>query len=208
MECKSSSVIRYRRSLVIGILVFVFSLGWSLVWSPSSFATLTTLPSFEEMVKVAEKIFLGTVKSIEEKPSDANHPFPSIVTTFEVHEVFKGNVEKRISIRQVGRKVGKASRLKLLIGLPDFRVGEKSIVLLPKPGRYVSPVAFEHGVFRVLAKTKSLDQAVVSNGNSNRSLFRKIQSSTFKASVSRLKIMDGQPLTISSFRELVKGVAQ
>lgn len=73
--------------------VILFGLGWNV----GTFASiLSKRPSFEQRVKEAKYIFIGT--PVFEKPQKSQNADADMVVTFAVDRVFKGDPGKKIEV--------------------------------------------------------------------------------------------------------------
>jgi hypothetical protein len=120
-----------------------------LVATSTGWATTVRLLSFEEIVTTAERIFLGQVINVRptwQTSSQGKHIVS--VVTFKVERVLKGQIGPEIQLEFLGGDIG--GLVMEVVGMPQFRVGDRDVLFLSATPRAVSPlVGFYHGRFRV-----------------------------------------------------------
>lgn len=110
-------------------------------------ATTVRLVSLDQMVKAADRIFVGKCVSVESRRDE--YGLPATYVTFVVIERIKGPVGGKITIKQIG--AGTFGALKIP-GLPTYAVGEEVLLFLHPNSQYgfTSPVGLHQGKWRVL----------------------------------------------------------
>lgn len=140
-------------------------------------ATMVLAVNLEQMTQLADRIFVGEVVAVVDAYDEAGRWCQYI--TFSTSEVYKGNVEKSLTIKQVNSKPvetadGTLVQSTLFRGVPQFNKGEDVLVFLHGDSAigYTSPVGLAQGVFSITSDAKGQKQLV--NGAGNRGLFRRM----------------------------------
>ncbi len=114
--------------------------------SISCFATTVERLSLDDMVKKAQSIVHGRVRSARPHWSPDGK---LILTTYtiDVDETLKGHAGKSIELTTIGGKIGDLTVF--AAGVPSFAVGEESVVFIEKTGTVDSVVGLNQGKFSV-----------------------------------------------------------
>ncbi len=129
-------------------ILLALSLSWMLIHPAQSLhATTVRLVSLEEMVKAADRIFVGKCVSVESRSDE--YGLPATYVTFLVIEQIKGDLGERVTIKQIG---GRTSEVFKIPGLPTYRVGEEVLLFLHPNSQhgFTSPVGLNQGKWSVL----------------------------------------------------------
>ncbi len=163
-----------RRFLIVGIAILIvsFSVG-------QSKATMVLSVNLEQMTETADRIFLGTVQSVEDA-YDSDGRWCQFVT-FSIIETYKGNLSSNLKIKQVNSKPTDTDdetivRSTMFQGVPQYKVGEEVVVFLhgDSPIGFTSPVGLSQGAFRVVKDDNGGKKLV--NGAGNLGLFKKMKA--------------------------------
>ena len=105
--------------------------------------------SLEELVRRADRIFVGTCVEVRQVRSESGQPITEI--TFRIIEPIKGVSADRVMIRQLGGQL-----------LPGYSVGQEVLLFLhpESPTGLTSPVGLGQGIFTVLRQGPRRDKAV------------------------------------------------
>jgi hypothetical protein len=106
---------------------------------PLAWATSVVPPKLDELVAESDAIVRGVVAEVraEEFDSPQGRGIRTLVT-LRVEQTLKGSAEETITLVQLGGVVkGRALRV---VGLPEFKVGERQIVFVAGNGRVICPV--------------------------------------------------------------------
>lgn len=125
-------------------------------------AEATTLVSktAADLVDDAQVIFTGTAVYREVVPSKDGR-FPFTFVTFDVHETFKGRVEKgELTLRFHGGEL--ADHEVVIPGMPEFEVGETYLLFVRNNGTTASPVVgWFQGQLRFARAARSGEEILV-----------------------------------------------
>ncbi len=174
------------------------------VWASGTSVRLVNLP---EMVRLADRVFLGLCLSVEVKPG-ASASSSMVEYVFAVRQGIKGvKTGERVVFRQVGSElVG----VKGISGLPTYGRGEEVLLFLHADSRLglTSPVGLAQGVFH-LEDTSDGKRGVL-NGLHNRNLtFRMGPDSVQGIGISSEELRSLQevrPVPIETFMSLVRRI--
>ena len=126
----------------------LLTLTAALVFFSPAAATTVEPVTFEELVKSAERIFLGEVVAVESFRADLGRG-PRIRTrvTFSIDEALRGRGTLAV-LEFLGGTVGGVTLD--IPGMPRFIAGERYVVFTREGDRWVNPVVgFSQGLFRV-----------------------------------------------------------
>lgn len=112
-------------------------------------ATSVTEVTFPELVHGAEVIAVGSVSAITEQWDEARKA-PLTLVTFSNHTVLKGNPGASMTLEFLGGRTPQGLTL-VIPGVPQFKVGEKTVLFCAGNRRDFSPVVgVWQGVLRVM----------------------------------------------------------
>ncbi len=112
-------------------------------------ATSVTEVTFPELVHGADVIAVGSVSSIKERWDEARKA-PLTLVTFSNHTVLKGNPGVSMTLEFLGGRTPQGLTL-VIPGVPQFKVGEKTVLFCAGNHRDFSPVVgVWQGVLRVM----------------------------------------------------------
>jgi len=120
---------------------------------PSLYATTVRPLGLEEMVALADRIFVGEVTEVKEG-KDEHGTFVTYVT-FSASHASKGEVPPKLTIKQLGRRTpDESGRIFRIPGLPTYHVGEEVVLFLHGTSQrgFTSPVGLGQGKFKVIRK--------------------------------------------------------
>jgi hypothetical protein len=170
-------------------------------------ATTVQPPTFAELVDRAETIVRGVVTDVrtEEFDSTQGRGIRTVVT-FHVERTLKGESGDSVSLRQLGGTV--AGRTLQIVGLPQFKVGDRRILFVADNGRAFSPfVALGHGVYRLRTDAATGREYVTrDNGTPLGSIDEIALPLEGAALVARLKT-PGAALSPAAFEQQIAAVA-
>ncbi|MEE8349481.1 MAG: hypothetical protein V3R94_07915 [Acidobacteriota bacterium] len=174
------------------------------VWATGTSIRLVNLP---DMVRLADRVFLGVCLSVEAKPG-ASVSSSMVEYVFAVRQGIKGvNTGERVVFRQVGSgQVG----VKGIAGLPTYGKGEEVLLFLHADSRLglTSPVGLAQGVFRL--EDMGDGKRGVLNGLHNRNLtYRMGPNSVPGGGISNEELRSLQevrPVPIETFMSLVRRI--
>ncbi|NOT58511.1 MAG: hypothetical protein HOP18_28275 [Deltaproteobacteria bacterium] len=125
-------------------------------------ATSVTEVTFPELVHGADVIAVGSVSTIEEK-WDETRQAPLTLVTFSNHTVLKGNPGATMTLEFLGGRTPQGLTL-VIPGVPQFKVGEKTVVFCAGNHRDFSPVVgVWQGVLRVMTDPQQGVETVSDN---------------------------------------------
>lgn len=112
-------------------------------------ATSILPPTFDELVTEADTIVRGTVTKVEcVEVESSRGPAVHTLVTLSVERALKGSPGESVTLRLLGGSVGK--RTLKVDGLPQFRVGERTVVFFANNNRTMCPViGARHGRYRI-----------------------------------------------------------
>ena len=119
-------------------IVIVLSFSWALIYPVQRLdATTVRQLTLEEMIKAADRIFVGKCLSVESRRDERG--VPATYATFQVIERIKGKLGDTITIKQFG---GAPPGVLKIPGMPTYQAGEKVLLFLHPPSQYgfTSPV--------------------------------------------------------------------
>ena len=120
----------------------IFILSLSIILGLTGPATATNLIAVEPAMAVdqSELIFLGQVVHMENAASgDGLYPFTFV--TFEVQEIFKGQIEgEEITLRFDGGDLPLRGERVEVLGMPTFELGDESLLFVSGNGKFGCPV--------------------------------------------------------------------
>ncbi len=110
------------------------------------FGTTVERLSFDDMVKKAQSIVHGRVRSARTHWSEDGR---LILTTYtiDIDETLKGAADKSIELTMIGGRIGDLTVF--VAGMPSFSVGEESVLFIEKAGSGSSVVGLSQGKFSV-----------------------------------------------------------
>lgn len=179
--------------------------------SPSSRAqrgSLTLPQNLGELVAQAATVVQGHVASarIEPHPDFAN--LSTVVVTFRVEQVLKGEADLTFTFRQYVWDVRDR------YDAAGYRKGQHLLLLLTRPSRYglSSPVGLSQGRFRIQPDTQGRSAAL--NGVANAGLFRGLMPTLRKRGitlaadqVSLLETHRSGPIPLDALETLIRRLA-
>jgi hypothetical protein len=175
-----------RRLLMIALVVAV----------PAALRATVLVPiEFRELVTISSTIVHGRVVDVRSDWVDGRRAIDTFLTV-EADEYFKGGPGETVVVRVPGGQLGRYRTI--FVGAPDFQRGDEVVLFLrgnPAQGAFI--VGLSQGAFRV-ARDPSGRRIVTSPVVMGKSLDR--AQAVVRGDVSR------RPLTVESFRDLVKGV--
>lgn len=143
----------------------VFSLLFYFLSMPSAWATSVLPLSLEQLSTRASLIFYATVKTNTVKTDEQSGRIATF-TEFEIIDLIKGETDTVDShtIKQIGGHLKETGTTLRIHGVPEFQVGNKYVVFLPKKSRlgFSSPLGLHQGSFSVLIVN---GEQIVSNGH-------------------------------------------
>lgn len=116
--------------------------------TPVAYATVARAVPFDEKVRQADAIVLGTVV---DRRSEFAPDGKSIVThtTFEIEQNLKGEAPGRVTVTTPGGSVGSLHQRS--IGIPEFLEGDEKVVFLDRrENGLITPLYFDQGTYDVL----------------------------------------------------------
>jgi hypothetical protein len=120
--------------------------------APRAHATVLTPMDFTEQCKHAERIFVGSVRSIESRRNPSAPLYFETLVTFAVEQTVAGASVPEVQLRFSGGTVD--GMRQVIEGMPEFTVGERYVVLANGAGERpsISPITgFNQGLYRVEA---------------------------------------------------------
>ena len=169
--------------------------------------TSVRLLNLPEMVRLADRVFLGRCLSAQEKPGASIF---SVVAeyVFEVRQGMKGaQSEEQVVFRQV--RSGQAG-VKVLSGIPSYQKGEEVLLFLHADSRWglTSPVGLSQGVFHLVAGGDGTMGLL--NGLQNRNLTYQMGLVSAQgvgiSAVELQSLQEAGPITIEVFTSLVERI--
>jgi hypothetical protein len=116
------------------------------IMSLAGFATTVERLSLNDMVKKAQTIVHGKVRSVRTHWS-SNGKLILTTYTVEVEETIKGQPGKSIELTTIGGRIGDVSLY--VAGMPSFKSGEDAVVFVEKSGGFSTVVGLSQGKFSV-----------------------------------------------------------
>lgn len=144
------------------ICLFFLITGGILSFGYSARATSVTEVDFPDLVRQAEVIAVGTVTEIKEQ-WDETRKAPLTLVTFSQLTVLKGNPGPSMTLEFLGGHTPKGLVL-MIPGVPQFTVGEKTVVFCAGNRRDFSPVV---GVWQGLLRVKTDPQSGIETVSDN-----------------------------------------
>ncbi len=141
-------MVRARVGLLL-LLLAGLAIGGLLLRAAS--ATVLREVAFEAQSASADRIFVGTVRSVESRPNPAAPRYLETLVAFAVEEIIAGDVASPLTLRFSGGQLGDVRQS--VDGLPELAVGERYVVFLERDQEppLVSPVVgFNQGLYRVV----------------------------------------------------------
>lgn len=135
-----------------------------LLAAPLAHATSVLPPTFAELVTEADTIVRGTVTDVRSVSVETSRgPAIHTLVTLQVEQALKGTPGETVTLTVLGGKVGR--RTLTVDGLPQFRVGERTIVFYANNGRTICPViGARHGRFNLQADAAGGEIVLRDNG--------------------------------------------
>lgn len=115
-------------------------------------ATVVAAMGFEAQCATAERIFVGSVRSVESRRRAAAPAYFETAVTFAVEDAIAGGVPAEVTLTFAGGRIGDLEQV--VDGMPRVVVGERYVVLAEPDDDppLVSPVVgFNQGLYRVVA---------------------------------------------------------
>jgi hypothetical protein len=138
-----------RLLLIVAVLFLAPPLG----------ATVLVPAEFHEIVQGSQVIVHGRVLEVRSDWTDDRFRVETIVT-LEAGAYFKGGPGERVTFRVPGGTIGRYRSL--MVGAPEFRVGDEVVMFLKSDGPSVPHVfGLSQGVFRVRRALRSGRRLVV-----------------------------------------------
>lgn len=165
----------------------------------------SVLPLFlDEMVDTSAVAFQGTCTGNRTERDPATHLVVTY-TTFEVHDVLKGNVGATHEIKQVGGTLAAENLRYRVEGIPTFTVGEEYVVFLAgvSSAGFSSPIGLEQGRFSIRAQAAGRS---VSNGRDLREMTSRMQARIPAAARTRMEAATGpvRDMDLEDFKQAVR----
>ena len=164
-----------RRSHMLAVIcVFVTSL----LLTNHSFATKMLHRNAEELASLANRVFVGVCKSVEQRQNGSLY---YTEYTFEVQDGIKGvNTGTVLVFRQFATPPG-AGRI---AGFPSYQSGGKYLLFLRADSELglTSPIGLTQGAFQIFRSNDGSEKAI--NGLDNKGLFRGMDKSSGYSSLS------------------------
>jgi hypothetical protein len=114
----------------------------------SSFATTVLALKFDEMVRMADGVVLGTVERVVSRRDERND-IATYVTLAGIEPLTGNYQEKGLTLRFTGGQVG--GEIVEVEGSPHFREGERVILFVDGNGQQLVPIlGWGQGVFRIV----------------------------------------------------------
>ena len=157
--------------------------------------TLLPFLEMEELTGISDLIVLGKVESVESGWTEGRSRIRTRVT-LEVEEVFVGSLEgEKLTIVLPGGYVAEENLRQVIPGIPEFEVGEETIVFLRKDESLLCPVAgWVQGKFEVIAEAGTGRKVVVDRlGKYRRYAARKGEAEKEK------RLGEGEAVSIEEF---------
>ena len=145
--------------------LFPLSLICTLLFAGVASSTTVIPPSFDALVSGAVRIFVGEVIGRDAiwVSTPQGRAIKTLVT-FRVEDVWKGTSGPVTRLEFLGGTIGQATME--VVGMPTFRVGQRSVLFVAS-GRFVSPlVGFMHGRMRVERDFAGVDRVRTYDGRS------------------------------------------
>ena len=173
----------------------------------SASGTSVRLVNLSEMVRLADRVFLGKCLSVEEQ-SEPSLSLPVVEYVFEVRHGIKGvQTGEKVVFRQVqSGQTGAAG----IPGVPSYRMGQEILLFLHPDSRLglTSPVGLAQGVFRL--ETAREGEIGVLNGLENSNLMYQMSGATAQElgihGVEFNSLEKGKPIPIEVFTSLVRKI--
>jgi hypothetical protein len=140
-----------------------------LVVLPTARARATTVAamSTEAQAVSADRIFVGTVLSVESRPKADRPKYFETIVRWYVEEAVAGKMKQVVETRFSGGEVGGVKQR--VDGLPEIKIGERYVVMLEadQDPPLVSPiVGFNQGLYRIDGVARSEQIVHDRNGHS------------------------------------------
>lgn len=112
-------------------------------------ATTVVAIEFRELVTTTPVIVQGRVTDVRSAPVDGRRSVDTFITV-AVDEYLKGDLGRFVTFKVAGGELGRYRTI--VIGAPEFRVGEEVVLFLKTPSSSVPIIAgFNQGVYRIVA---------------------------------------------------------
>ena len=199
---------RFKKSVIT-----LFTLCFVVTGITSVYATKMLHRNAEELATLANRMFIGTCISVEEKEMDFGGGSSLTYTeyTFEVLEGIKGIQSGTILIiKQLGRATGLGS----ITGMPSYKSGRKYLLCLRDDSEVglTSPIGLGQGVFQIFTAQDGTEKAI--NLFSNKGLFHRMDSkptakySTLDAEERSLMAVKKGSIDLNLFVGLIKKMSK
>lgn len=169
--------------------------------------------NLEYMTQQADRIFLGQVLQVEDGLDEGG--LWSQFVTFEVLEVYKGDLDDTLTIKQINPAgppgTESAGSVNLLAGvLPQYHVGQEVVVFLSPDSEigFTSTIGLMQGTFYVMRDDSG--EKIVVNSVQNNGLFKGLAVAALHAapglSAERLQALQARPasLGLKNMKAMVK----
>ena len=116
-------------------------------------ATVITAMEFEAQCATAERVFVGTVRTVASQRVAAAPQYYETVVTFAVEEVVAGAVPSEVVLRFAGGEMDGVRQS--IDGMPELAAGERYVVLADTdhdPPLLSPVVGFNQGLYRVVTE--------------------------------------------------------
>ena len=165
----------------------------------------SVLPLYlDEVIDTATLAFEGTCIETHSARDAATHLVVTY-TTFAVHDVLKGSVGVKHTIKQVGGSLLGENLVYRVPGVPTFAVGQDYVVFLAgvSGSGFSSPIGLEQGRFTVRAEGAKL---MVGNGRDFRDLTARMSPSLSSAAKAKIQQAAGpvREMELGQFKQLVR----
>jgi hypothetical protein len=136
----------------------LFVVAW-LALAPPLAATVLVPAEFHEIVNGSQVIVHGRVVDVQSDWTEDRFRIETMVT-LEAGAYFKGGPGERVTFRVPGGTIGRYRSL--MVGAPEFRVGDEVVMFLRSEGPSVPHVfGLSQGVFRIRRELRSGRRVVV-----------------------------------------------
>jgi hypothetical protein len=159
-------------------------------------ATSVVPPTFVELVKQAQTVFVGeTIDMKSQWVSTSSGRVIVTLVTFKVERTLKGELGGQTVLEFLGGTVGE-DRLEVS-GVPKFRVGDEDVLFVDETGRPLCPVVgLVHGRFRILEDPETGRRSIARHN------FEPLASvSDIGAAAAPARITSARALTLGAFSD-------
>lgn len=165
-------------------------------------------PTFDQLVNEADFVVRGVVTDVHcVATNTAQGQAIHTLVTLHVERTLKGSPGTDVTLSFLGGKVG--HRTLSVLGMPQFRVGEREIVFVANNGRTICPlIAAGHGRYHVRRdEADGKDYIVRENGHRLRSTAEIAAPLEPGAPTTQALGASGEPMTLDQFETKVAQAA-